>query len=833
MINVLNIDKKSGMKDRYESGEQESSIKQFWQKNNIYAFDKGSEKQVFSVDTPPPTVSGALHIGHIFSYLHTDIIARYKRMTGFNVYYPMGFDDNGLPTEKFVEKKLKIRSKDLKRSEFIDACLKECAVAEEDFKALWQAIGLSVDWNYCYSTISPKTQAVSQKSFLKLLEKGLVYRKKEPSLFCTAFQTTVAQAELDSIEQKSSFNTIKFVVEDGADLLIATTRPELLAAVVAIFVHPEDERYKKLVGKKVTVPLFGHSVKVIADDAVLLDKGTGVVMCSTFGDQQDVVWFKKHGLDLIEAIGRDGKMTDKAGFLQGLKVAPARDEVLKRLDESGLLIEQKDIVHNVSIYERSKKEIEYVVSSQWFIKILDFKDDFIKIGREVEWYPEFMRSRYEDWVSNLNWDWCISRQRYFGISFPVWHCQDCGEVLAAKIEDLPIDPSEMNYPGGKCKCGSSNIVGDTDVMDTWATSASTPEINADMLGKDIKDINEFLPMSIRPQAHDIIRTWAFYTIVKQFHLTGKMPWRQILVSGHVLAGGKEKISKSAGNSQLTPESLLSNFSADAIRFWAARGKLGVDTPFAMDQLKVGNRLVTKLWNAIRFVKDNAKQDVADSFDSSQLDILSRWVLNQLRIASKKYHKSFVEHDYAHSLEALDNFFWNIFCDNYLEIVKDQVFNPEKYDSATVANYSYTMRIVSFEIIKMYAPFVPFVTESLFGALFSAQHSHKSIHQTQFDPESFEHFKFKSQAASFEVVLKALDAVRKIKSENSLSLKTECEKLQLSLKDEDKAVFQDLTATNLLLGATKSKNLILSSDDSVKNILEETEVGFVVHVNLIK
>ncbi len=818
------------LKEKYEAHSQESAIKEFWLQRKIYSFDKNSSKPTFSIDTPPPTVSGSLHIGHIFSYLHADFVARYKRMTGHNVYYPMGFDDNGLPTEKFVEKQRKIRSKLLKRSDFIKICLEECKIAEESFKNLWQSIGLSIDWNYCYSTISDLARRVSQRSFLNLYKKGLIYRKKEPSLFCTDFQTTVAQAELDIATKESSFNTLIFKSESGENILIATTRPELLAAVVCVFIHPEDHRAKDLVGKKLQVPIFNHWVPILEDTAVLKDKGTGIVMCSTFGDNQDVLWFKKHNLPLIEAIKPDGRMSQVAQRFEGMKILEARAAVIDALKENNLLVEQKPIVHDVHIYERSKKEIEYIVSSQWFIKILDFKEMFLQAGEQIFWTPPFMKSRYNDWVKNLTWDWCISRQRHFGVPFPAWHCNDCQAILLADESMLPVDPQEQAYPKGVCDhCGKSNISPDTDVMDTWATSGSTPQINAEMLG--LKP-NIFLPMSIRPQAHDIIRTWAFDTIVKSMHEENKLPWNEILISGHVLAGGKEKISKSAGNSQITPQSLLENFSADAIRFWAAKGKLGLDTAFSVDQLKNGNRLVTKLWNATKFCHDafSAFKSTATTVPDS-LDVLSKWILAKLGKTIKTYHQHFIKHEYTAALDSLDQFFWHTFCDNYLEIVKDQVWNPDKYDADAPKIYAYVLRTCCLEILKMYSPFIPFVTEKLYQAVFAAQEEKASIHLSQFDSEHLiSSFIFPTEEEDFETIIACVAAVRKLKSENSLSLKTEIQQLFIHC-DKPQIIQKDLTATNLLIGATKALKIIIHHEKFEQNILVQEEHGFIAKINL--
>ena len=825
------------MLDKYQAQEQEELIKKFWLEKKIFAFDKLGAKPTFSIDTPPPTVSGSLHIGHVFSYLHTDIIARYKRLAGFNVYYPMGFDDNGLPTEKFVEKKQKIRSADIKRSAFISLCQQECSIAEEGFKELWQAIGLSVDWNYCYTTISELSRKVSQSNFLSMLRQGLVYRKKEPSLFCTEFQTTVAQAELATVQKESSMNTLAFHLEnDEQTIQIATTRPELLPACVAIFVHPCDIRYRNFIGKKAIVPLFGQKVRIVSDEDVLADKGTGAVMCCTFGDQQDVAWFRRYNLSYIEAIGKNGCMTANAGFLQGLKIAQARQTIIETLRSKGYLRKEEPIKHDVHIYERSKKEIEYIIFPQWFVKVLDFKELLLSAGDQINWHPNFMKTRYQDWVKNLTWDWCISRQRYMGIPFPVWHCLDCNATLVAEEKALPVDPSEMPYPKGKCdQCGKANIAPDTDIMDTWATSSSTPQINAEMLQSFA---NDFLPMSMRPQAHDIIRTWAFYTIVKSAHLQAKLPWKNLVISGHVLSPDNEKISKSANNSQVAPQALLAQFPADAIRFWAAKGRLGFDTPFSQEQIKNGNRLITKLWNALRFVKislTSAKEidpELNYKKEPATFDALSSWLFVQLEQTNELYHKYFEAYEYSLALEAVDAFFWHTFCDNYLEIVKDQIFNPQNYPPITMQNYAYALYNVGLAIIKLYAPFLPFVTEAIYQAVFSKTEKEPSVHNTVFTTAPLAKADCKNIAKDFSILIEVLAAVRKLKSANSLSLKTESIQLVLAAANLD--LFRsDPVCVQLLLGVTKCKTLLLMPNGHFESALEETDAGLVTKINLFK
>ncbi|MFC1854881.1 valine--tRNA ligase, partial [Candidatus Dependentiae bacterium] len=590
------------MEKKYNTEEKEREILEFWDTAQVFKFSGNSDKEVFSIDTPPPTVSGALHIGHVFSYTHADLLARYKRMCGKDVFYPMGFDDNGLPTEKFVEKKHKIRAHQMKRSEFITLCLKECGLAEKEFEKLWKSLGLSIDWTHTFSTISEKARKTAQYSFIKLYKDGLIERKAEPSLYCTTCGTTVAQAELESQDVSTTFNTIEFKAHNGNPILIATTRPELLPACVAVFYHPSDERYKHLQGTAAKTPIFEKEVPVLADSDVDPEKGTGIVMCCTFGDQADIIWYKRHKLPFVQAIDKFGKWTNETGPLEGLRVKAAREKIIELLKEQGKLHKQESLTHAVNVHERCRREIEYLILMQWFVRILHQKQKFLELAEEIEWSPKFMKSRYIDWVKNLAWDWCISRQRFYGIPFPVWHCKDCGEVILQDISKLPTDPQEENCKSKKClKCDSENIAPDTDIMDTWFTSALTPQINAGWPEKEIVN----LPMDMRPQAHDIIRTWAFYTIVKSFYHNKTIPWKKAVISGHVLSG-KEKLSKSGKSSKLTPENLLGSYSADAVRYWAAGGRLGMDTAFSEMQLKTGQRLVTKLWNAFRFCSEHLK-----------------------------------------------------------------------------------------------------------------------------------------------------------------------------------------------------------------------------------
>ena len=819
------------MDKRYNHEEVEREIQELWEKLLPYAFNEKNNKEVYSIDTPPPTASGSLHIGHIFSYTQTDLVARYKRMRGYNVFYPMGVDDNGLATERFVEKKHKIRGHMMKRSEFIDLCLKESAKMAKDFAQIWKSMGLSVDWTKTYSTISDRARKISQLSFIELYKKNLVYKKEEPALYCTTCRTTVAQAELDDSEVSTTFNDIMFKTTDGKGLIVATTRPELLPACVALFYHPDDKRYGELKGQKAVTPVFGQEVPILEDDSVDKEKGTGLVMCCTFGDQTDVMWYKKHNLPFVQIVGRDGKWTDKAGALAGFRVREARKKALELLKEAGALREQKSISHNVNVHERCKQEIEYLILNQWFVKILENREKFLQLADEIEWKPEFMKARYKDWVEHLGWDWCISRQRFYGVPFPVWICGDCGEILLADKEHLPVDPQEQDYPGGKCtKCSSSNILAETDVMDTWNTSSLTPQIN-----------NEKIPMSMRPQAHDIIRTWAFYTIVKAFYHNNSIPWKEIAISGHVSSKGRGKISKSKGNAPTDPVELLKVYPADAIRHWTANGRLGVDTLFSENQFKIGSRLLTKLWNAFRFCKEHI--DSYEKGEQVELDELNLWVLHNLNETIEKYIDHFDSYEHTFALEAAERFFWHIFCDNYLELVKDRIFNPDRYDEKTILATRYTFYEVGLGILQMFAPFVPHITEKLYQLMYADKEGVDSLHVTEiasFDTRCCASHSGRSESSqdrsprfrssrvarrayrgdrgvsdvAVPVIDKIVDIVtqvRKLKSEHKLSLKVELENLVVYVKDQDQDLIEKLKQQeSILKGVTKAKTIAYRS-----------------------
>jgi valyl-tRNA synthetase len=814
------------MEKKYNHLEQEKLAQEKWNKEQTYSVDNNSG-ELYSIDTPPPTVSGALHIGHIFSYTQTDVIARYKRMSGYNVFYPFGFDDNGLPTERFVEKKLDITAYNLKRSEFIALCLQETEKAEHEFKNLWQRMGLSADWNRTYSTISDSTRKISQESFIRLYKKGFIYRKNEPALYCPHCFTSVAQAELDDSEKASTFNDITFELVGGGSIVIGTTRPELLPSCVAIFYHPNDPRYTHLQGKFARVPLFNQEVPLLPDEMVQIDKGTGLVMCCTFGDKTDIHWYKTHNLPYRPSIGRDGKWLPHTGILAGLRTVKARETVLEELKKQNLLVSQKPVMHTVNVHERCKKEIEYLALPQWFIKILEHKKTLVEQADAISWYPEFMKSRYKNWVENLGWDWGISRQRFFGIPFPAWHCQDCNEILLADIATLPIDPQESAYPGKTCtKCSSSNIIPDTDVMDTWNTSSLTPYLCSALYNNtnevfDNSSIQQFLPMSMRPQAHDIIRTWAFYTITKTWMHDNVIPWKNIVISGHVVSDAKEKLSKSKENNKLAPETLLEMYPADAIRYWTARASLGHDTAFSDTQLKLGVRLITKMWNAYIFISEHIA-NVNPENKPKNLGTVNEWILHQASRCFESYNSYFAKHEFGLALDAVDSFFWADVCDNYLELVKHQLFNPHEYKAEDVYATQWTLYTIGMKILQLYAPYVSHITETIYTEIYQKSVHIHSVHQTKFASiQTDSHYP--ASAEIMQSVIAVITEVRKLKSEHQLSLKTELESLTICAPED--VISKIKTSESLIKGVSQAKAIIFTTEKQERALLQKDSIWY--------
>ena len=777
---------------RYKAKEAEKKWQDFWQEKEIYKFDPSSKAPVYSIDTPPPTVNGKIHIGHIFSYSQAEVIARYKRMKGYNVFYPFGFDDNGLPTERLVEKTHGIKAHDTTREHFTELCLNETRELEKQFKELFISAGFSCDWGHEYSTISPKAQKVSQKSFLDLYKKKKVYFSKAPALWCPECQTAIAQAELETKEIPSVFNYLKFFIDgaDGEYVEIATTRPELLAACQCIFIHPDDEKNKYLLNKRIRVPLFGFTVPVLEDDKVERDKGSGVVMCCTFGDLTDLEWYKKHKLEFKEAILTNGTMSQLCGKYAGMKILSARKAMIQDLIDQGFMIKQERINHNVATHERCGTPMEITIKNQWFIDILSQKQQYLDAGNQINWYPPHMKARYTNWVENLEWDWCISRQRYFGVPFPVWYCKNCGQVIVPDEFELPVNPL-VDHPSKPCSCGCTEFFPEQDVMDTWATSSVTPLINNDWDDEEAF-LQDRIPMSLRPNAHDIIRTWDFYTIVQSLYHTNRIPWKDVMISGHVMASKGEKISKKKGNSKMEPAALIDTMSADVVRLWTASGGLGNDIVYSEEEFRNAKKLLNKIWNCSKFVvmqlegfektNDNGEMIVLKPFnkaDAVELMEMDRWIITSFNRMLSHFENYLDKYEIGLAIGELEKFFWG-YCDNYIEIIKTRVYMPEVYGENARKSGLYAAYYTLLGMIKCFAIYVPHIAEEIYQSYFVSIEGAISIHRTLIQPISVTDAFSDKDFENGEYTLKVISEVRKYKSQRSLSLKAEIASVDVTL-----------------------------------------------------
>ena len=780
---------------RYDPKEAEPRLQKFWEEEKVYAFDANDKKrEIYSIDTPPPTISGKMHMGHAFGNSQQDFIARYKRMRGFNVLQPFGTDDNGLPTQTLVQKLKKVRAKDMPRKEFVKLCMD---TLEKELRPIyiqdWKKLGISCDFNVYYTTINEHCQRISQKSFIELYKMKRAYQKEAPTIWCPKCQTAIAQVELEDKEVASSFNDLVFEV-DGKELIVATTRPELLPACVAVFYHPGDKRYKHLKGKKAKVPGFDFEVTILEDKKADPEKGTGVVMCCTFGDKADVEWQKEHNLPIKMAIGRDGRMTEIAGKYKGMKIVEARKEIIEDLKGKKLLRNQKPITHDVNTHERCGTEVEFVHSKQWFIKYLDFKKDMLKWGKELNWFPAHMKNRYVNWAKGLSWDWCISRQIYFGIPFPVWYCRGCGEVIVANEKDLPVDPLEDEAPVKNCpKCKCGEIVPESDIINTWATSSLTPTIVKELFkGKAVYGPLVKNPMNLRPQGHDIISFWLFNTVVKsQLHHKMK-PWNDCFINGWMLDPKGKKMSKSKGNI-IEPQVMIDKYSADALRFMSGGSKLGEDFPFQEKDLLTGQKFVNKLWNASKFgimhLEDYNKGSVSEIFD--------KWLLSKLQKVIKESTDGFNEYEYSKAKSSVEKFFWQVFCDQYLEIVKDRLYNPDERGVKVRESAQKGIYDSMLGVLKMMAPIMPHITEEIYQLYFAEREGGGSLHKSKW-PEFDKKLVDEKAEEIGDLGVDIINTVRKFKSEKEMSMKEELKELILvsgkkGFETKIKGIVDDLKA----------------------------------------
>jgi valyl-tRNA synthetase len=761
----------------YDPEDVEAKWRETWDDSDVYDYDGDPETDpdtVYSIDSPPPTTSGEIHWGNTYGFVLMDMAARFHRMNGDATFFPYGHDDNGIASERLTERELDVQRGDMPREAFAEKVDEVCREYEGRFREYMRRIGLSVDWDHTYRTIDDDVQRVSQLSFVDLHEQDREYREEAPAMWCPDCETAISQVEMEDEERQGHYHDIAFDLADSDEsVTISTTRPELLPACVAVFVHPDDDRTDDLPGRTAEVPLFGQQVPIYEDERVDPEEGSGVVMCCTFGDKTDIEWYQAHDLPLRVAIDESGTMTERAGDYQGLSTEAAREAIVADLEDAGHLLDRRSIEHTVQVHERScDAPVEFLVTEQWYVELLDHRERYLDAGEELDWYPEKMHTRYEHWVEGLEWDWLISRQRDAGIPFPVWYCGDCDEPVLADKTDLPVDPEDDDPPVEACpECGHEAFRPETDVLDTWATSSLTPLINAGWhwdpeSGEYAFDNPELYPMTMRPQGHDIISFWLFHTVVKCLEHTGEVPFDETLINGHVLDENREKMSKSRGN-VVSPTAVMDEFAVDAARYWTAGTSIGDDVPFKREDVVAGEQLLQKLWNASRLVDDLAPTDPAAPDDLAAVD---EWLLAELDATVAAVTSHFEAYELAKARNRLRTFFWNTFCDDYLEIAKQRLRDGDDRSAA------YALRAAHRRILQLFAPYLPHLTEECWQAQYvdGEWTSEDSIHRSAW-PTPTGH---EADRDAGRTAMAAIGALRKYKTEHGLALNAPLDTVRL-------------------------------------------------------
>jgi valyl-tRNA synthetase len=736
-----------------------------WEELGIYRFRREDLKTpTYVIDTPPPYPSGEFHMGTALNWTYFDIVARYKRMRGYNVFFPQGWDCHGLPTEVQVERRYGIRKGDLPPEKFRELCIKLTEENIAHMREEMRSLGFSIDWTTEYRTMDPSYYRKTQLSFVQLYKKGLIYRGEHPVNWCPRCETAIADAEVEYEEREATLNYIKFKVHGEDDyLVIATTRPEYLHACVVVAVHPADERYQKYVGKKLEVPLFGRVVEVIADREVDPEFGTGVVMVCTFGDKTDVRWVKRHGLPVVKAIDERGRTTETAGRYAGLMLGECKERVIEDLSEAGLLVKQEKLKQSIGTCWRCKTPVEILSKPQWFMRVLQLKDEAIEGAKRVRWVPEYMRTRLIDWIESMDWDWVISRQRLFATPIPAWYCSSCGEPVVASEEQLPVDPVKDPPPVERCpRCGGERFEPERDVLDTWMDSSITIAVHAGWPEMD----RRLFPADLQPNGTDIIRTWDYYLLVRHLALLGEVPYRVVLINGMVFGEDGRKMSKSLGN-YVDTTFARSKYGADALRQWAAIGaSTGSDVPFSWKDVDYGYRFLRKFWNAARFAGLNFSGMKVLELDPNELEFrpADRWILSRLNRLVKQVTDYLEEFQFNRALSAIQTFIWHEFCDMYIEEVKHRLYGGDPTADAA----RYTLYTVVLTATKLLAPFVPHFAEEVYQTYFAADYPYPSVHVSDW-PEPDKRFVDETSEKVGELMNLVISAIRQFKSERGMAL----------------------------------------------------------------
>ncbi|WP_456326580.1 valine--tRNA ligase [Palaeococcus sp. (in: euryarchaeotes)] len=782
------------MQKTYDPKEIEPKWQKFWLEEKIYKYELDEKRPPYSIDTPPPFTSGTLHLGHVLSHTWIDIVARYKRMRGYNVLFPQGFDNHGLPTELKVEKEFGISKDEPER--FLKKCIEWTWEAIEAMRNQFIRIGYSADWELEYHTMDDEYKALVQKSLLEFYKKGMLYQDKHPVYWCPRCRTSLAKAEVGYVEEDGYLYYIKLPIAGEDDYIpIATTRPELMPACVAVFVHPDDERYKDKVGKKVRLPIFEREVPIIADEDVDPEFGTGAVYNCTYGDEQDVVWQKRYNLPVIIAIDEDGTLNENAGKYKGLKAEDAREKIAEDLEKLGFLYQKKKVHHRVLRHtERSscKAPIELLPKKQWFIKVKDFTDEIIKVAEQINWYPEDMFLRLKDWAESMDWDWVISRQRVFGTPIPFWVCRDCGEIIPAREEDLPVDPRFDKPPVERCpKCGSTNLEGAKDVLDCWVDSSVSP-LAITKWGKDERWFKINFPTALRPQGHEIIRTWAFYTIFRSYVLTGQKPWEDIMINGMVAGPDGRKMSKSLGN-VITPEEVIPRYGADAVRIWTALAPPGEDHPFKWETVDYNYRFLQKLWNIFRFAERHIKDFDYEKHKEIDLEPIDRWILSRLHRLIRFATGEMDSYRFNLFTRELMNFVWHEVADDYIEMIKYRLYGD---DEGSRLKAKVALHELLYNILLLLAPLAPHIAEEIYQDIFKPKIGAKSVHLLEWPKYTEERIDEEAEKLG-ELASEVVGIMRRYKNSHGLSLNTKLKHVAIYATDSYdtfKSIEKDIAGT---------------------------------------